>query len=161
MDKSYGKQDKKPDAILLLLVLFLTIFGLVILYSASSYNGRVRFHDSAYYFKKQLFATALGLMAMYLVSTIDYHIFVEGAPFLYIMSLILSTAVLLAGQEINGSKRWLNLGPFSFQPSEFAKAAGGTFFWHGRSAAAKKRLLDPVYVQDNGNATSDSRTGGF
>ena len=81
MDKLYGKQDKKPDAILLLLVLFLTIFGLVILYSASSYNGRVRFHDSAYYFKKQLFATALGLMAMYLVSTIDYHISVVGRRF--------------------------------------------------------------------------------
>ncbi|MFQ6865240.1 FtsW/RodA/SpoVE family cell cycle protein [Blautia sp.] len=138
MDKSYGKQDKKPDAILLLLVLFLTIFGLVILYSASSYNGRVRFHDSAYYFKKQLFATALGLMAMYLVSTIDYHIFVEGAPFLYIMSLILSTAVLLAGQEINGSKRWLNLGPFSFQPSEFAKAAVILFLAWQISRSEKK-----------------------
>ena len=138
MDKSYGKQDKKPDAILLLLVLFLTIFGLVILYSASSYNGRVRFHDSAYYFKKQFFATALGLMAMYLVSTIDYHIFVEGAPFLYIMSLILSTAVLLAGQEINGSKRWLNLGPFSFQPSEFAKAAVILFLAWQISRSEKK-----------------------
>ena len=61
MDKLYGKQDKKPDAILLLLVLFLTIFGMVILYSASSYNGRVRFHDSAYYFKNSFLPQPWGL----------------------------------------------------------------------------------------------------
>ena len=59
-------QDKQPhsthqaDSIMLTLVLILAAFGLLILFSASEYNGRVRFHDSAYYFKKQLFATALG-----------------------------------------------------------------------------------------------------
>ena len=122
-------QDKQPysshqpDSIMLTLVLILAVFGLVILFSASEYNGRVRFHDSAYYFKKQLFASALGLGAMYLVSSIDYHIFVRLAPAAYLLSMLLSTAVLLFGQEINGSKRWLNLGPLSFQPSEFAKVA--------------------------------------
>ena len=49
------------DMTMLTLVILLTVFGLVILLSASEYNGRVRFHDSAYYFKKQLFASALGL----------------------------------------------------------------------------------------------------
>ena len=111
------------DRGLLALVLLLTVFGLVFLYSASSYNGRVRFQDEAYYFKKQLFATALGLAAMYAVSQIDYRIWVSLAPWAYILSLLLSTAVLLFGQEINGSKRWLDLGPLSFQPAEFAKAA--------------------------------------
>lgn len=53
-------QDKQPhsthqaDSIMLTLVLILAAFGLLILFSASEYNGRVRFHDSAYYFKKQL-----------------------------------------------------------------------------------------------------------
>lgn len=41
----------------------------------------------------------------------------------YLISMFLSGAVLFVGQEINGSKRWLNLGPLSFQPSEFAKVA--------------------------------------
>lgn len=117
------KEKRKPDLALLALVLLLTVFGLVILFSASSYNGRVRFHDPAYYFKKQLFATAMGLAAMYAVSRMDYHFFVSLAPWAYLLSMALSTAVLLVGQEINGSKRWLNLGPLSFQPSEFAKAA--------------------------------------
>ena len=48
---------------------------------------------------------------------------VKLAPAAYIFSLFLSAAVLLFGQEINGSKRWLNLGPLSFQPSEFSKVA--------------------------------------
>lgn len=113
----------KKDRTMLVLVVLLAAFGLAVLFSASEYNGRVRFGDSAYYFKKQLFATALGLCAMYAVSNMDYHFFLRIAPAAYLLSMILSTAVLLVGQEINGSKRWLNLGPLSFQPSEFAKVA--------------------------------------
>ena len=115
--------ERKTDKTLLILVLILVILGLVILYSTSAYNGRVRFHDSAYYLKKQLFATSLGLMGMYLVSRVDYHRLVQMAPLFYGASLLLSTAVLFFGQEYNGSKRWLALGPLSFQPSEFAKLA--------------------------------------
>lgn len=114
---------KSMDSILLFLVLLLVVWGLIFLYSTSAYNGRVKFHDPAYYFKKQLFATSLGLIAMYLVSCIDYHIAVKFAPLFYLASMGLSLAVLLFGQEYNGSKRWLSIGPFSFQPSEFAKAA--------------------------------------
>lgn len=119
------KKNAQPpvDTALLILVLVLAVFGLIILLSASEYNGRVRFHDSAYYFKKQLFATSLGLGAMYVISTMNYRFFVRLAPAAYLLSMLLSTAVLLVGQEINGSKRWLNLGPLSFQPSEFAKVA--------------------------------------
>lgn len=123
MARKKEKQIYKTDMTLLALVLLLVVFGLVMLFSTSEYNGRVRFHDSAYYFKKQLFATALGLMAMYVVSQMDYRFFTRMAPAAYLLSMGLSTAVLLVGQEINGSKRWLNLGPLSFQPSEFAKVA--------------------------------------
>lgn len=116
-------KEKSFDIILLCLIVILVIVGLVFLYSTSAYNGRVKFHDSAYYFKKQLFATSLGLMGMYLVSRMDYHLLVRFAPFFYLISLFLSLAVLLFGDEYNGSKRWLSIGPLSFQPSEFAKVA--------------------------------------
>lgn len=111
------------DYVLLVLVLILTIFGLVVLYSTSAYNGRVKFADPAYYLKKQFFATSIGLMGMYLVSQVDYRRWLPAAGIGYGISLVLSTAVLFIGDEYNGSKRWLSLGPLSFQPSEFAKLA--------------------------------------
>ena len=117
------KNFLKVDKTMLVLVVLLAVFGLAVLLSTSEYNGRVRFGDSAYYFKKQLFATALGMGVMYAVTVMDYHFFLKLAPAAYLLSMLLSTAVLLFGQEINGSKRWLNLGPLSFQPSEFAKVA--------------------------------------
>ncbi len=108
---------------LLAVVLILVIIGLLILYSTSAYNGRVKFHDSFYYFKKQFFATTLGLAVMYAVASIDYHVWQKFAVCGYLISIVLSIAVLLVGDEYNGSKRWLSFGPFSFQPSEFAKIA--------------------------------------
>lgn len=116
-------KGKKIDTTMLILVLVLVAFGLVLLYSTSEYNGRVKFQDPAYYFKKQFFATSLGLMAMYLVSCIDYHWLAQFAGWGYLCSIGLSTAVLFFGDEYNGSKRWLSLGPLSFQPAEFAKVA--------------------------------------
>ena len=115
--------SRKVDGTLLILVLILVICGLVLLYSTSAYNGRVKFNDPAYYFKKQIFATALGVLGMYVVAKMDYHNILKYAPALYLVALGLSTAVLFFGQEYNGSKRWLSLGPLSFQPSEFAKVA--------------------------------------
>ncbi len=124
---STGKEKKhrqEPfDGSLLLVVLILVVFGLVVLYSTSAWNGQVKFADRAYYLKKQFFATSLGLAAMYAVSEVDYHRWEKLAVPGYLLSLLLSTAVLFFGDEYNGSKRWLSLGPLSFQPSEFAKLA--------------------------------------
>lgn len=111
------------DYTLLIIVLLLVGVGLVILYSTSAYNGQVKFHDSFYYLKKQAFATILGIILMFVMANIDYHIWQHFAVMGYIVALVLSTAVLFIGDEYNGSKRWLSLGPFSFQPSEYAKIA--------------------------------------
>ena len=111
------------DDTLLVTVLVLVIAGLVLLTSISAYNGNVKFHDSFYYLKKQGFATGLGLVGMAVVSRIDYHRWIPLAVPGYLLSILLGVAVLLFGEEYNGSKRWLSLGPVSFQPSEFAKVA--------------------------------------
>ena len=120
--KESAKQAGYVDLGLLCIVLILVGFGLVMLYSTSAYNGQIKFQDAAYYLKKQLFATILGVGVM-MVANIDYHFWEKFAVLAYIVSLILSGLVLVVGSEINGSKRWLALGPLSFQPSEYAKVA--------------------------------------
>ncbi len=118
-----SKRKRGFDYSLLVVVLLLVIMGLIILYSTSAYNGRVKFQDSFYYLKKQAFATSLGLALMYTVSQIDYQVWKRFAIPAYLVALLLSVAVLFFGDEYNGSKRWLSFGPLSFQPSEFAKIA--------------------------------------
>ena len=124
---SAGKEKKQkngaPDYGLCRVVLILAGFGLVVLYSTSAWNGQVKFADPAYYLKKQLLATSLGLAAMYAVSCIDFRRWKNLAVPGYLISLVLQAAVLFFGDEYNGSKRWLSIGPLSFQPSEFAKVA--------------------------------------
>ena len=124
------KKKRGFDYGLLVVVLILVIIGLIILYSTSAYNGRVKFQDSLYYLKKQAFATTLGLAAMYVMANIDYHVWQRFAVSAYLIAIALSVAVLFVGDEYNGSKRWLSFGPFSFQPSEFAKIAVILFLAH-------------------------------
>lgn len=137
-NEKHTKKHKMIDYTLMILVLILVIIGLVMLYSTSAYNGRVKFNDSGYYFKKQLFATALGLLGMYVIANMDYHFLAKYALLLYLISMGLSLAVLFFGDEYNGSKRWLSLGPLSFQPSELAKVAVILFLARYISNSTKK-----------------------
>ncbi len=123
MTQSKNRRAFRYDYTLLAALFLLVVTGLVILYSTSAYNGEVKFHDSFYYLKKQVFATSLGIAAMFVVANMDYHVWRHFAVLGYMTAILLSVAVLFIGDEINGSKRWLSLGPFSFQPSEFAKVA--------------------------------------
>ena len=65
----------------------------------------------------------LGLAVMYGVSRVDYHGLQRISVPAYLLSLVLSGAVLLFGDAYNGSRRWLSIGPLSFQPAEYAKPA--------------------------------------
>lgn len=121
--REVATSEKTIDYLLLVCVLLVVGFGLVMLYSTGSYNGRVKFDDAGYYVKKQFFATSIGLLVMYFTAVTDYHVWERFAVAGYVCSLILSTLVLFVGSTYNGSRRWLALGPLSFQPSEFAKVA--------------------------------------
>ena len=142
----------KTDMTMLVLIVLLVIFGLAVLFSSSEYNGRVRFGDSACYFKKQLFATALGMGVMYMVSSIDYHFFLRLGPVAYLISMFLSGAVLFVGQEINGSKRWLNLGPSAFRVCE---SCCNPFSCMADRAYKKSNQGLWIYVQDNIDPAAD------
>ena len=118
------EKKKKPikyfDYSLLFLIIFLLCFGLVMLYSTSSYAGSNKFGDASYFVKRQLFATGLG---MYIVSKIPYRFWMKVSSMAYLAAIVLCTAVIFIGTEANGQARWLKIGPLSFQPSEFAKFA--------------------------------------
>ena len=111
------------DYVLLIVLVMLIGAGLVLLYSTSAYNGQNKFQDAYYYVKKQGTATVLGVIGMLIVAKIDYHKWIPFANLGYLVSIILSVLVMLVGEEYNGSKRWLSLGPLSFQPSEFSKVS--------------------------------------
>ena len=116
------------DYSMLFIVLFLLMFGLVMLYSTSSYEANLKFGNSAYYFKKQAIATGIGLVVMIVTMFIDYHILSKFAFIGYVVSFVLILLVLTPlGYEVNGARRWLNLG-LSLQPAEVAKLALIIFF---------------------------------
>lgn len=127
--KSYSYYDYS----LLFLTLFLVCFGLIMVYSTSSYSAQLKFEDSMYYLKRQGICAILGIIAMLVMSKIDYRIFLKKIPFIrvsvvmaaYVVCLIMQLGVLLPGIGVayNGARRWLKLGPIQFQPSDLSKVA--------------------------------------
>lgn len=113
--------DNFMDYSLLFIVLFLLGFGLIMVYSTSSYEANLDFGDSTYYLKKQLFATILGLIAMMVVANIPYHFWERFAVLGYVVSAVLILLIIPFGYEAGGAKRWLYIGPISLQPAEVAK----------------------------------------
>ncbi len=120
------------DYSLLFLTLFLLCFGLVMIYSTSSYNASRDTGNPAYYLEKQGASAILGIVVMLIVSKIDYRFFISKLPIikvkpvtlLYLLCISLQILVLLIGREVNGSRRWIDLGPLGgFQPSELSKIA--------------------------------------
>ena len=111
------------DYSLLFIVLFLLGFGMIMVYSTSSYEANLDFGDSAYYLKKQLFATILGLAAMIFVANVPYHFWERFAVLGYIVSVVLILLIIPFGIESHGAKRWLPIGPLTLQPAEVAKLA--------------------------------------
>lgn len=109
------------DLPFLVLVLTLVAFGLVMLYSASYAVALYRRNDTFAYIRPQLLFAAVGLIALYLASRVDYHIYHKLAWPMLGLSLVLLVVVLFM-PEYNGCKRWIVLpGLGTLQPSEIAK----------------------------------------
>lgn len=117
------KLFKNIDYYLLGSVILLVLTGLVMIYSATRNNTVLTGGDSLLLVKKQLAAIAIGLIGMFLIMFSDYRLPDLMYQIIYGINLLLLLMVLSPlGMEIKGAKSWLNLGgPFSLQPSEFAK----------------------------------------
>ena len=128
----YAKEDRRRlfagesiDFPFLFLLLLLLAVGLIMLYSASSAQS---LYDTGYtastrYLQKQAFCAVLGLGAMWLFSRIPAGFWYRFAWPLYGISIALLLLVLVAGESVNGAKRWINIAGIQFQPSELAKFA--------------------------------------
>ena len=152
MARTAGEVNKRKlhsyyDYSLLFLILFLVCFGLVMIYSTSSYNAQRLNGDATYYLQRQALFAGAGILVMIFVSKIDYRIYITNLPIiklkpvtiLYLMCLVLQSLVLLIGPEINGSKRWIDMGPLGrFQPSELTKIAVILFTAYIVNLAPKK-----------------------
>ena len=115
------------DYNLLAVVILLICFGLVMLYSTSSYESNMKFGDDMYYFRRQALISLASVMVAIILSRIDYHILIKLSGFIFVLAFVLMALVKSPlGVEVNGARRWLKLG-IQFQPSEIAKIAVITY----------------------------------
>ncbi len=116
---------KKLDISLFIAIIILALFGLMMIYSASSIWAEYKFNDSFYYFKRQLIFIVIGIFIMYTVSKIDYKVYYEKSNKILLICFILLILVLIPGigSVRNGSRSWFGIGSLGIQPSEAAKLA--------------------------------------
>lgn len=117
------KEETYVDYSLIFVVLFLLSFGLIMLYSTSSYEAGVSMGDSAYYFKHQLGPTILGLGGMIFMSFFPYKVLQKLTVPIYFAAVILLFLLYPYGKTVNGARRWIIFHGVSIQPAEVAKVA--------------------------------------
>ena len=117
------KGKRRIDFVLLLVVLALVGIGIVMVYSTSAILAGDRFLDPYYFLKRQALYAGIGLVLMILMMLLPYGVLKRLAYPILTLSVLLLIAVLIPGigHRAGGSMRWLKIGAFSFQPSEFAK----------------------------------------
>ena len=103
--------------------IILILFGLIMIYSASSIWAMYKFSDSFKYVKQQGLFILVGIILVLIISKIDYRIYYKNATKIFLICIILLILVLIPGigSVRNGSRSWFGIGSFGIQPSEFAK----------------------------------------
>ncbi|WP_434309324.1 FtsW/RodA/SpoVE family cell cycle protein [Hominifimenecus sp. rT4P-3] len=129
MEKEKQANKKKKsfyDYSLLFVIIFLSCFGLIMIYSTSYYTAQLKLGDSTYYLRRQAMILLGSFAVMIFISKIDYHFWTKFVVFAYLASVIMMVLVNFTplGREVNGKKRWLGISDsISFQPTEFVKIA--------------------------------------
>lgn len=115
--------NKKLDKVLFISVVLISIFGLIMIYSASNIWAEYKFNDSFHYVKYQGLFFLVSLIIMYIISKIKYDFYYNNANKILLGCFILLILVLIPGigSVRNGSRSWFGIASFGIQPSEFAK----------------------------------------
>ncbi|HKM43221.1 MAG TPA: rod shape-determining protein RodA [Limnochordia bacterium] len=108
---------------LILAVLALIAIGLVVIYSASYSQLVAEGISPWHYVRTQLIAFGLGLVAAVMIISLDYRAWARWSKLIYMTTMVVLGGVLILGDAVFGSQRWVKLGPLSLQPSELAKIA--------------------------------------
>lgn len=134
---------KRIDVFLLLLVAFLTLFGLLMIYNVSSYVAFRDFGDKYYYLKEQSLWIVLGFLGLLFFSFFNYRKFYNLALPLLIVAIILLILVFIPGVGISvmGARRWIDAGAFVLQPAEFVKLSLAIYLAAWFSKKEKGRFL--------------------
>lgn len=116
-------KNKKVELLLLISVITISIFGLIMIYSASYVWAEYKFNDPFKFVKNQTIFFLVGVFLMFIISKIDYKKYYGKANILLIGCIILLILVLIPGIGTvrNGSRSWFGIGSFGIQPSEFTK----------------------------------------
>ena len=117
------RRQSVESRLLVLVTLGLVAFGLVMVYSATSAPAALARTDPMSYLKKQGAYALIGVALMMAAARFDYRRLRLFAPTLVLSALFLCLAVLVIGTRVNGARRWIEVGPATFQPSELAKLA--------------------------------------
>jgi cell division protein FtsW len=117
------RRSELEAQLLVLVTLGLVAFGLVMVYSATSAPAAIGRGDPSTYLKRQAVYALVGVALLVLLSRTNYHVLRKLAPSLVALSILLCAAVLVLGDPVNGARRWLSVGPATFQPAELAKLA--------------------------------------
>lgn len=123
MKEKLGKLVENLDYTLLSAVVILCFYGLLVLYSSTRSGLGSIPEDPFFYVKRQFLWMVVGFIGLAILVFIDYHHFVKYSSLLYFLTVFLLIIVMFFGRTTYGARRWLSLGPFDFQPSEFAKVA--------------------------------------
>lgn len=137
-----NKNQSFFDYTLLFVVIFLIAFGLIMIYSTSSYEATGELGDSTYYLRHQFTATLAGVVVMVMTILVDYHRWEKYAFVGMAVSIVLIFLVLTPmGVEVNGARRWIRVaGSLQFQPAEIVKIAVILFCASMITHFSKKKL---------------------
>lgn len=114
---------KKYSRLLIISIIIITLFGALMIYSASSVWAEYKFNDQYKYLKSQLIFLVLGYLIMILISKFPYQNYKKLSNIIFLVTTSLLILVLIPGIGTvrNGSRSWFGLGGFGIQPSEFTK----------------------------------------
>jgi len=122
INKIRDNRKHKPDLFILTFALIMSIFGAIMIFDASVYIAHTNFGDQFYFLKSQVIWLLIGTIVALPFYLIDYKKILKLAMPAMVLIIVSLFLVLFIGEDINGAKRWFQIGPFpSIQPAEFAK----------------------------------------